>query len=104
MHGRVFQSSLSEEAKLATVVVQGSEKPEQAAAKTALDKVAGATALIDNAKIEQGRDANAEDVLTLPPGIFDQSTSGTTGNKISLRQPVLGQRTRARELSEVLHL
>lgn len=80
----------ADDAKLATVVVQGSEKPEQATAKAALDKVAGATALIDNAKIEQGRDANAEDVLTLQPGLFAQSTSGTTGNKISIRGSGLG--------------
>lgn len=80
----------AEDAHLATVVVQGSEKPEQQEAKKALDKVAGNTALIDNAKVEQGRSANAEDVLTLQPGVFAQSTSGTTGNKVSIRGSGLG--------------
>lgn len=80
----------AEDAKLATVVVQGSDQPEQQAAREELRKVAGATALIDNAKVEQGRAANAEDVLALQPGIFAQSTSGTTGNKISIRGSGLG--------------
>ncbi|WP_437884544.1 TonB-dependent receptor family protein [Pseudomonas sp. LRF_L74] len=80
----------AEDAKLATVVVQGEQQSEQSEAQTTLKKVAGATALIDNAKIEQGRDANAEDLLALQPGIFAQSTSGTTGNKISIRGSGLG--------------
>ncbi|MBD1552607.1 TonB-dependent receptor [Pseudomonas sp. C2L12B] len=80
----------AEESKLATVVVQGSDNAEQAEAKATLAKVAGNTALIDNAKVEQGRDANAEDVLALQPGIFAQATSGTTANKVSIRGSGLG--------------
>src|SRR5690606_6191202 len=50
-----------------------------------LQKVAGNTAVVDNRQVEQGRAANAEDVLALQPGVFAQGTSGTAANKISIR-------------------
>lgn len=70
---------------LETVVVTGAEASEAQKAERELARVPGKTAVIDNRKIEQGRAANAEDVLALQPGVFAQATSGSGANKISIR-------------------
>lgn len=50
-----------------------------------LNDVPGTTALIDASEVERGRAANLEDTLAFQPGIFAQATTGSTGNKISIR-------------------
>ncbi|WP_256349665.1 TonB-dependent receptor plug domain-containing protein [Pseudomonas sp. P7758] len=83
IHGAAFAAQA--DPTLATVVVTGAEATEAQKAEKQLSKVPGKTAVIDNRKIEQGRAANAEDVLALQPGVFAQATSGSGANKISIR-------------------
>ncbi|WP_323369985.1 Plug domain-containing protein [Pseudomonas helleri] len=78
-------SVAAQDPTLATVVVQGAGASEAQKAEKQLKKVAGNTAVVDNRVIEQGRAANAEDVLALQPGVFAQATSGSGANKISIR-------------------
>lgn len=73
------------DARLATVVVEGSKASEVEKARVELEKVAGAARVVDNQEVERGRAQNAEDVLALQPGVFAQATSGTGANKISIR-------------------
>lgn len=78
-------SVAAQDPTLATVVVQGAGASEAQKAEKQLKKIAGNTAVVDNHVIEQGRAANAEDVLALQPGVFAQATSGSGANKISIR-------------------
>ena len=73
------------ESTLGTVTVTGAAASGAQKDQKRLQKVAGNTAVIDNRQVEQGRAANAEDVLALQPGVFAQGTSGTAANKISIR-------------------
>ncbi|MFT8589804.1 MAG: TonB-dependent receptor [Acetobacter orientalis] len=41
--------------------------------------------VIDSKEVEKGRAATLEDALAFQPGIFAQATTGSTGNKISIR-------------------
>ncbi|OCT29846.1 TonB-dependent receptor family protein [Pseudomonas putida] len=75
----------AEESTLGTVTVTGAAATGAQQDQKRLQKVAGNTAVVDNRKVEQGRAANAEDVLALQPGVFAQGTSGTAANKISIR-------------------
>jgi iron complex outermembrane recepter protein len=68
-----------------TVLVEGHRQTPVEESKERLAKVPGAVSVIDNADIARGRDSNLEDVLSLQPGIFAQSTSGTEANKITIR-------------------
>jgi len=70
---------------LETVTVEGHKTTPAEESKAQLEKIPGAVAVIDNADIDKGRDSNLEDVLSLQPGIFAQSTSGSEANKISIR-------------------
>lgn len=70
---------------LGTVTVTGQTASGAQQDRRRLDKVAGNTAVVDNRQVEQGRAANAEDVLALQPGVFAQATSGNGANKISIR-------------------
>lgn len=54
-------------------------------AEKRLRKVPGNFAVISNKDVEKGRSATLEDTLAFQPGIFAQATSGSTGNKISIR-------------------
>jgi len=73
------------QATLQTVTVTGAAATGAQQDQKRLQKVAGNTAVVDNRQVEQGRAANAEDVLALQPGVFAQGTSGTAANKISIR-------------------
>ncbi|WP_176512697.1 TonB-dependent receptor family protein [Pseudomonas ceruminis] len=73
------------ESTLDTVTVTGAAATGAQQDQKRLQKVAGNTAVVDNRQVEQGRAANAEDVLALQPGVFAQGTSGTAANKISIR-------------------
>ncbi|NHO19913.1 TonB-dependent receptor [Acetobacter oeni] len=55
------------------------------AARARLRSVPGNTAVISAKDVERGRAANLEDTLAFQPGIYAQATSGSTGNKISIR-------------------
>ncbi len=70
---------------LATVMVQGSKLTEVDVARTQLNKIAGAASVVDNKEVERGRASNLEDILALQPGVFAQSTGGTSANKVSIR-------------------
>jgi len=73
------------ESTLQTVTVTGAAATGAQQDQKRLQKVAGNTAVVDNRQVEQGRAANAEDVLAMQPGVFAQGTSGTAANKISIR-------------------
>lgn len=73
------------DARLSTVTVTGTAQSEAQKDEARLREVAGRTAVVDNSQVEQGRAANAEDVLAFQPGVFAQATSGTGANKISIR-------------------
>ncbi|MCO7515967.1 TonB-dependent receptor [Pseudomonas guariconensis] len=73
------------ESTLQTVTVTGAAASGAQQDQKRLQNVAGNTAVVDNRQVEQGRAANAEDVLALQPGVFAQGTSGTAANKISIR-------------------
>lgn len=83
--GGAVQAAEADDARLSTVVVQGSKATGAQKAKVELEKVAGAARVIDNREVERGRAQSAEDVLALQPGVFAQATSGTGANKISIR-------------------
>lgn len=68
-----------------TVVIKGKALKESEKAKARLDKVPGTASVVNNADVERGRAANAEDVLAYQPGVFAAATSGTGANKISIR-------------------
>lgn len=68
----------------ADITVLGGRKLLDVAAAR-LQTVPGSTALIDAKDVERGRAANLEDALAFQPGIFAQATTGSTGNKISIR-------------------
>lgn len=70
---------------LDAVTVQGHKATPADESRANLEKIPGAVAVIDNADIDKGRNSNLEDVLSLQPGIFAQSTSGSEANKISIR-------------------
>lgn len=55
------------------------------AAEKRMRKVPGNFTVISNKEVEKGRSATLEDTLAFQPGIFAQATSGSTGNKISIR-------------------
>lgn len=55
------------------------------AAEARLRKVPGTFAVISSREVEKGRAATLEDTLAFQPGIFAQATTGSTGNKISIR-------------------
>ncbi|KXV35634.1 TonB-dependent receptor [Gluconobacter thailandicus] len=54
-------------------------------AEKRMRKVPGNFTIISNKEVEKGRSATLEDTLAFQPGIFAQATSGSTGNKISIR-------------------
>jgi len=68
-----------------TVVVKAKALTAVQKAKKDLDQVPGTTSVVNNADVERGRDANAEDVLAYQPGVFVAATSGNGANKISIR-------------------
>ncbi|WP_237914153.1 TonB-dependent receptor family protein [Acetobacter senegalensis] len=55
------------------------------AAEKRLRKVPGTFAIISAKDVEKGRAATLEDTLAFQPGILAQATTGSTGNKISIR-------------------
>lgn len=69
----------------ATVVVAGKSQSASDKAKARLDEIAGTVSIVNNADVERGRSANAEDVLAYQPGVFAAATSGNGANKISIR-------------------
>ena len=68
-----------------TVVIKGKALKDSEKAKERLKNVAGTASVVNNAEVERGRAANAEDVLAYQPGVFAAATSGTGANKISIR-------------------
>lgn len=70
---------------LDTVEVTGHAQTDAQADKARLNKVAGATSVVDNKEVEKGRAATAEDVLAYQPGVYAQATSGQSAAKISIR-------------------
>ena len=68
-----------------TVVVKAKALKDAERAKERLKNVTGTASVVNNADVERGRAANAEDVLAYQPGVFAAATSGTGANKISIR-------------------
>lgn len=79
------ETSKGASSTLATVEVKGSRITEVDEAKAQLRKIPGAVGVVDNKQVERGRASNLEDILALQPGVFAQSTSGTSANKVSIR-------------------
>lgn len=80
-HGALYAADTS----LQTVVVNGKAETDAQYDKKRLEKVAGATAVVDNKEVNKGRAATAEDVLAYQPGVYAQATSGQSAAKISIR-------------------
>ena len=70
--------------QLDSLQVTGEQVSEVEAAREELNRVPGATNVVDMAKVEQGRVAGVADVLAYQPGIYAQSP-GNEGVKISVR-------------------
>ncbi|MDM9652132.1 TonB-dependent receptor [Pseudomonas wenzhouensis] len=70
--------------QLDSLQVTGEQVSEVEAAREELNRVPGATNVVDMAKVEQGRVAGVADVLAYQPGVYAQSP-GNEGVKISMR-------------------
>ncbi|MDV5863493.1 TonB-dependent receptor [Pseudomonas mendocina] len=70
--------------QLDSLQVTGEQVSEVEAAREELNRVPGATNVVDMAKVEQGRVAGVADVLAYQPGVYAQSP-GNEGVKISVR-------------------
>jgi len=70
---------------LSTVEVTGHAVTDAEADRARLNKVAGATSVVDNKEVAKGRTATAEDVLAYQPGVYAQATSGQSAAKVSIR-------------------
>lgn len=79
------QSALAEQPlQLDSVQISDVQISEAQAAREELERVPGATNLVDMARVEQGRVAGVADVLAYQPGVYAQSP-GNEGVKISVR-------------------
>ena len=70
--------------QLDSLQVTGEQVSEVEAAREELNRVPGATNVVDMDKVEQGRVAGVADVLAYQPGVYAQSP-GNEGVKISMR-------------------
>ncbi|WP_297838102.1 TonB-dependent receptor [Pseudomonas sp.] len=84
-HGAPANSDSSTAPSLSTVEVTGHAETEVEAAKTRLNKVAGAVSVVDNKEVAKGQAATAQDVLAFQPGVYAQATSGQSAAKVSIR-------------------
>ncbi|WP_437883988.1 TonB-dependent receptor family protein [Pseudomonas sp. LRF_L74] len=71
--------------RLATVVVESKRLEGADSAEKRLDNVPGATSVIRNADVEQGRAASMQDVLSGQPGVFVTSAGGNDAVHVSIR-------------------